>query len=132
MKNSKLNHDFQDLFTPTGHTCLFDLRRQVEERTDISDQEGVEALLHMVEMQLGGFIRGVLVGQTNIGAPKDVLEAVLENICPTCLTFWVNERQLCCLGCGIIDFVAVTMKDNVVAIDVDKMVAHKPLDPSLN
>ena len=129
-------HDFIDYFTAKDHVCLETAGKMLKELLDECDTENVlgmadESTLHTFESQLGAFLRGYLVGHGGHGGQEEILETVINNICPHCLEYWCKAHDECCIGHALEHFMNDAFKESMMMVEVAGG-ASPHGDPSLN
>ena len=130
-------HNFIDYFTAQDHVCLPIAAKMLQELLDDSDVENVmemtnDSTLHTFESQLGAFLRGYLVGHGGHGGQEEILEHVINNICPHCLEYWCKAHDECCIGHALEHFMNDVYKESMMMVEVTGGGASPHGDPSLN
>ena len=129
-------HDFIDYFTAKDHVCLETAQKMLAELLDESDVEDVlgltgDSTLHTFESQLGAFLRGYLVGHDGHATQDDIVNTVINNICPNCISYWGQAHDECCVAHAIEHFMDDVFKESMLMVTVTEG-ASPHGDPTLN
>ena len=130
-------HDFIDYFTAVDHVCLETAHKMLTELLGDSDVEDIVGLtesstLHTFESQLGAFLRGYLVGHGGHGTQDDIVNTVINNICPNCISYWGRAHDECCVAHALEHFMDDVFKESMLMVEVTGSGASPHGDPSLN
>ena len=129
-------HDFIDYFTAKDHVCLETASKMLTEIFKNNDAEDVlgapdDSTLHTFESQLGAFLRGYLVGHDGHAAQDDIVETVINNLCPNCLQYWCQAHDECCVAHTLEHFMNDVFQESMLMVEVAGG-ASPHGDPSLN
>ena len=132
------SHDFIDFFTAEDHACISEATSLLAEalKTDDSDDDEIakaitDGVLHTFEAQLGAFLRGFLIGHGGSASPEEIHEAVINNMCPYCISYWGEAYDQCCAAHAIEHFMNAAFTDSMLLIETTGG-ASPHGDPSLN
>ena len=132
------SHDFIDFFTAEDHACISEATSLLAEalKTDDSDDDEIakaitDGVLHTFEAQLGAFLRGFLIGHGGSASPEEIHKAVINSMCPYCISYWGEAYDQCCVAHAIEHFMNAAFTDSVLLIETTGG-ASPHGDPSLN
>ena len=132
------SHDFIDFFTAQDHACISEATSLLAEalKTDDSDDDEIakaitDGVLHTFEAQLGAFLRGFLIGHGGSASPEEIHKAVINSMCPYCISYWGEAYDQCCIAHAIEHFMDAAFTDSMLLIETTGG-ASPHGDPSLN
>ena len=132
------SHDFIDFFTAEDHACISDATSLLAEalKTDDSDDDEIakaitDGVLHTFDAQLGAFLRGFLIGHGGSASPEEIHKAVINSMCPYCISYWGEAYDQCCIAHAIEHFMDAAFTDSMLLIETTGG-ASPHGDPSLN
>ena len=132
------SHDFIDFFTAEDHACISEATSLLAEalKTDDSDDDEIakaitDGVLHTFEAQLGAFLRGFLIGHGGSASPEEIHKAVINSMCPYCISYWGEAYDQCCIAHAIEHFMDAAFTDSMLLIETTGG-ASPHGDPSLN